>query len=334
MKKWWRCMLLLIGAFCGLMMVPVHAQEIEENTVAKQEGFLNLQRISTDSSISDGNPNYSLEGAEYGVYLEQTCETEVGRLITLEDGSSNTLTVTAGTYYVKEQSASEGYDPNDDVGVVVIVEELTTTITMASEPVSIPVENLLQRIDTETKAEVPQDNASFGGAQFRVQFFAENSMDEESIEKLSAKRTWILETDEKGALKLHPDYLLEGDAIWQNQEGQYVLPLGIVSIQEIQESKGYELNAELYLVILEKDMEVFCELKIPAQKAVNENENLETYNNGSETAAGNEPETEAKEEENNQARLPETGGIGRVLIVQIGSVACVLTEIIEKKEEE
>ncbi|MFR3347934.1 MAG: prealbumin-like fold domain-containing protein [Mediterraneibacter faecis] len=52
-----------------------------------------------------------MKDATYGVYSEKSLSgaSKVGTLITDANGDSNTLTLTAGTYYVKEVTAPKGY---------------------------------------------------------------------------------------------------------------------------------------------------------------------------------------------------------------------------------
>lgn len=317
----------------AITSIQVNAQEIEENMVAEQKGFLNLQKVSSNPLISNENANYLLEGAVYGVYQEPACETEIGILITQSDGSTNTLSVSAGTYYVKEQTTSKGYKLNSEVGIVVVSEELTTTITMTSEPCSVIVENMIQRIDAQTEDTKPQAGSSFADAQFRIQLFEETLKGEEAIGDFIAKKEWILKTDENGIAKLHPDYVIEGDEVWSDQDGQCVLPLGTIVVQEIQASKGYERNEDLYFVNLEENMELFCELRIPAQLTPIEHVITDNSEDAIEIVADDVLETETNTEAENKVKLPNTGNAGAGLIMLLGSSFCMMSEMIKKKEE-
>ena len=74
-------------------------------------GFpLGIRKTSADSNITGGNGCYSLRGAVYGLYSDPGCNSLLERLTT--DGSGNAMTTgqyEAGTYYIKEISASPGY---------------------------------------------------------------------------------------------------------------------------------------------------------------------------------------------------------------------------------
>ena len=76
-------------------------------------GMFSLRKVSANDSVTGGNAYYSLSGAVYGVYSDSGCTNLVTTLTT--DGSGNARAELAlGTYYVKEITASNGYqlDPN------------------------------------------------------------------------------------------------------------------------------------------------------------------------------------------------------------------------------
>ena len=64
-------------------------------------GYVNLNKVSANPEITNGNSYYSLAGAVYGVYTEWDCINQVGTLTTDEWGNTNTVELNAGTYYVK-----------------------------------------------------------------------------------------------------------------------------------------------------------------------------------------------------------------------------------------
>ena len=85
----------------------------------QDEGSLELKKVSNKPEISEGNNNYTLAGAEYGVYNSRSDansdRNRVGLLTTIADGTSNTLEeFKAGTFYIKELKAPKGFvlDPN------------------------------------------------------------------------------------------------------------------------------------------------------------------------------------------------------------------------------
>lgn len=77
-------------------------------------GYVDVMKSSANSAITNGNPNYTLKGAVYGVYRDRGCTQEVGRITTNSDGWGRLTGLSGGVYYIKEISASQGYelDPN------------------------------------------------------------------------------------------------------------------------------------------------------------------------------------------------------------------------------
>ena len=81
-------------------------------------GHINLTKTSKNTSITDGNDCYSLEGAVYGIYADKNCKEEVGRITTDAEGKATSEDIVVGTYYVKEITASKGYALDDTVYTV------------------------------------------------------------------------------------------------------------------------------------------------------------------------------------------------------------------------
>ena len=98
---------------------------------APEEGKVTLQKSSSDAAYVN---SYSLAGAVFGVYREQACTSEVGRLTTVTGGGSNTLTLPIGTYYVKELTAPNGYLLNTEVKSVPLTTGSTQTVSFTDAP--------------------------------------------------------------------------------------------------------------------------------------------------------------------------------------------------------
>lgn len=111
-------------------------------------GYLNLQKVSADTALNPENPNYSLKGAVYGIYeSKKDADADTNRVATLtteENGTSNTVELVRGIYYVKEVKASKGYqlcngkneDGADELGIheVEVKAKETNTFTCKEAP--------------------------------------------------------------------------------------------------------------------------------------------------------------------------------------------------------
>lgn len=77
---------------------------------------------------------YSLKGAKYGLYSDESCTNQIAVLQTDENGVSNTINVDSGTYYVKEISPSKGFKLDKTVHKAIVKKDSLTTIESIEEP--------------------------------------------------------------------------------------------------------------------------------------------------------------------------------------------------------
>lgn len=224
----------------------------------EEKGFAKVKKISANTVVTDGNNNYSLAGAVYGVYSDSDCSKRVGSLTTKESGETETLELDGGTYYVKEISAPKGYLLNSKVETITVRASETTTITVKDVPKTIIPELIIQKVDSETGKNQPQGKGSLAGAKFSVKFYAGNYSEGANPETQGVKMTrqWIFRTDEIGQVLFQKEYLVSGDELWTDSSGKAVLPLGTVTVQEVQASKGYRVNSQVFVqkVVDENDI--------------------------------------------------------------------------------
>lgn len=136
--------------------------------VYSPNGSVKLSKSSSNSTLTSGNGNYSLAGAEYTIYSNASC-TKVAtstKLTTKSDGSTNTVSLKAGTYYVKETKASKGYMRDNTVHKVTITAGKTATITSKEPPMSVTI-NLTKVSDNPDVTSV-NDLYSLKGAEYSI----------------------------------------------------------------------------------------------------------------------------------------------------------------------
>lgn len=92
----------------GYVIVGLNSQEINTQSgfgiykiAIASKGQLKLKKTSANTTITNGNSCYSLEGAQYGVYSDKECTKKVTTLTTNAKGETSMVEVDAGTYYVK-----------------------------------------------------------------------------------------------------------------------------------------------------------------------------------------------------------------------------------------
>ena len=130
------------------------------------DGKGQLVKKSANPDITTGNSNYSLEGAEYTVYSDRTCKTSVGVLKTTSNGTSQVLTLKAGTYYVRETKAPAGFELDSTVHEMVVKANQTTVLTVEDQ--YIPAYVTLKKLSTNTAISAGNSNYTLAGAVYGV----------------------------------------------------------------------------------------------------------------------------------------------------------------------
>lgn len=229
----------------------------------QSKGKLSIMKKSANPDITDNNPCYSLQGAEYGVYkTEADAKADKNKVNTLTIGKyddteknknwSNEIELEAGTYYVKETKAPKGYALNPNAVKVVIEAGKNTWIGEESNdfvdyPQSDPVGILLGKVDKETNKNKPQGSASLEGAEFTVKYYKGLYDEDPATQNQTPARTWVLKTNENGYCQLSDKYKVSGDEFYFNRNGDPTLPVGTVTVQETKAPKGYFINNEVFV---------------------------------------------------------------------------------------
>ena len=216
-----------------------------------QTGSVNLQKTSSVPDVTNGNDCYSLKGAEHGVYSDSSLSgaSKVGVLTTDENGESNTLTLNAGTYYVRETTAPKGYALDKTTYTVTIKPNETYKLKVSDKPTLDPVGVLLGKVDKETNQNKPEGSLSLEGALFTAKFYAGVQSDSDpAVEGKTANRTWIFRTNEDGFCYYEEKYLESGDELYLSPTKNPSLPIGTLTIQETKAPEGYLINPEVFTV--------------------------------------------------------------------------------------
>ena len=194
---------------------------------------INLNKTSVIPDMTNGNDCYSLSGAVYGVYSDAACNNLVTTMTT--DGSGNASTnLYLNTYYVKEITASKGYQLDTTVYTVNLSND--TNLGVKENPKNDPVGIRVTKIADGVSGNIP----SLAGTQFTVKYYA----GQYTADNLpgSATRTWVIETKQVGSSYvafLLDDYKVSGDAFYRDGASLVTLPLGTITIQETMPATGY-----------------------------------------------------------------------------------------------
>ncbi len=176
----------------------------------EEKGKLQLNKVSGNTDVTEGNVYYSLADAKYGIFSDASCTKEVGQLTTDETGMSDVLSLNAGTYYVKEITPPKGYQLNTKVNSVTVIASKTVTLTVTDLPQMLKPDILIQKQDAETKLTIPQGIKSFQGAHFSVKFYCGEYEEElhPEVNGVKPDRQWIFETDKEVVVRLDADPLI------------------------------------------------------------------------------------------------------------------------------
>lgn len=220
----------------------------------QSKGKLCIKKTSANPAITDNNPCYSLQGAEYGVYKTEADakanKNKVKTLTTEENGWSNTVELDEGTYYLKETKNPKGYALSSSVNKITVTSGKTTQYGTNNElkdyPQADPVGILLGKVDKETNKNKPQGSASLAGAEFTVKYYKGLYDSDPAKSGQIPARSWVLKTDKDGCACLDSDYKVSGDDFYMF-ENFATIPVGTITIQETKAPTGYFINNEVFV---------------------------------------------------------------------------------------
>lgn len=227
----------------------------------QSKGKLCIKKTSANPAITDNNPCYSLQGAEYGVYkTEADAKADKNKVNTLTIGKydssekykdwSNEIELDEGTYYVKETKNPKGYALNNSVVSVVVKANESSWIGSNGEfkdyPQADPVGISLSKVDKETNKNKPQGSASLAGAEFTVKYYKGLYDSDPAKSGQIPARSWVLKTDKDGFAYLDSDYKVSGDDFYMFGNIA-TIPVGTITIQETKAPTGYFINNEVFV---------------------------------------------------------------------------------------
>ncbi len=215
-------------------------------------GYIELTKRSANNGVTDDNGLYSLKGAEFGIYSDETCTELVESLTTNGSGYAMSGSLPLGTYYVKETVRPDGYSIDDgtvyktvitsdpDAGSTVVA--VNGSEGVSDSPLCDTLGIEIVKFDGETGESIPQGDADLSGAEFAVNFYA-GDVPESAVSETVPTRSWVIETQKTDGgtyeALLDESHLVSGDALYYDGTGSVVLPLGTYTIKEISAPTGY-----------------------------------------------------------------------------------------------
>ena len=196
---------------------------------ADANGFIEVEKHSSDTSVTDGNSSYSLEGAVFSIYSSQsdaeTKQNAVGTITTDGNGNGKSASLTPGTYYVRETTAPPGYELSDEIQTAVVPGGGTVKLN-AEDP---PITRRFTLKKSSANTGITGDNGCYSleGAQYGV-------YGSEADANADAHRIETLTTDASGNANSSKKYAL-GRTLY---------------IKELTASPGYLLDTQVYTVTI------------------------------------------------------------------------------------
>ncbi len=213
-------------------------------------GYVTLTKaVKKNKHLTDLCPeNYSLAGAEYGVFTGADGSGRVGTLTTTAAGTANTIKVqNAGRYYVKEVKAPKGFKLDPTYYPVDVASGQTATVNAADEPLLDPLQ---WKVVTKTIKEGSDKNLSVKGAEFTVKYY--NTL--KSIEGKDPTKTWTFLADDKGNVIWDDSYLKEGsEPLLKNENNRNSGLIGIYTIEETNAPRGLAKDDKTIYVKIEQN---------------------------------------------------------------------------------
>lgn len=204
-------------------------QDVASFTVS-YGGYLTLikETASNRELVNLCPENYSLAGATYRVSGSPNMDQNAGELIVNADGTSNTISLPAGTYYVKEISAPKGYNLDTNVYTVTVSSAETATLRVKDDPKFDPLSFRLQKKTADTL----DKELSLEGAEYTVKYYKEKT---EDTSGLTPFRTWVFRTDKNGYISLKDKWKIGGDELFKDADG---IPVGLYGTYTFEETKA------------------------------------------------------------------------------------------------
>ena len=230
--------------------------------VEDEKIILQLQKQSSNTSISNNNACYSLAGAVYGIYTDAACTKKVGEITTNANGfAAYNKSVYIGTYYAKEITAPKGFALSREVltfkktnGTDSATGLNVYKATALENPKNDPVNIVLRKESKNGKA--------LAGAEFTINYY--DTLDD--VTGKTPKAHWVVKTDADGYAGLDQAYLVEGSAFYHTGSGNPCIPIGTVMIQETKAPAGFVIDNELHI------------FKITDEGSATDTEFVETFN--------------------------------------------------------
>lgn len=212
---------------------------------AQGTGSIKIHKYSASPEITNGNSCYSLKGAEFGIFKTmadaQAGKNAVATITTDANGNGSVGNLAYGTYYVKETKASPGYRINNNVYREKVDSDIPVAFNVPEEAGNDPASVLVQKKDSD-------GTILLEGCVFAIRYY-DIQMDTDPAQAGKTEvRTWYIKTDKQGYANLNSSQYIQSnsDPLYYNKSNKPTIPLGTITVQEIQAPEGYVLDNTIH----------------------------------------------------------------------------------------
>ena len=220
--------------------------------VFPKTGYLRIHKTSSDPALTDGNSCYNFTNITYKIYSDSSCTTEVQTLYLDQDGYSQSVELTEGTYYIKETDAvNSGYALDTNVYTVTVTAGTTfdapQTWSTKDAPLNDPLGIVINKINSDGTTA-----ADLSGAEYTITYYPKQYT---SVAEIAADTdpevkptVWVIQTKKHSDGSYYaslrdecivPNSNSAGAVFGKNNTGTYVIPLGTITVEETKAPAGF-----------------------------------------------------------------------------------------------
>ena len=220
--------------------------------VFPKTGYLRIHKTSSDPALTDGNSCYNFTYITYKIYSDSSCTTEVQTLYLDQDGYSQSVELTEGTYYIKETDAvNSGYALDTNVYTVTVTAGTTfdapQTWSTKDAPLNDPLGIVINKINSDGTTA-----ADLSGAEYTITYYPKQYT---SVAEIAADTdpevkptVWVIQTKKHSDGSYYaslrdecivPNSNSAGAVFGKNHTGTYVIPLGTITVEETKAPEGF-----------------------------------------------------------------------------------------------
>lgn len=220
--------------------------------VFPKTGYLRIHKTSSDPALTDGNSCYNFTNITYKIYSDSSCTTEVQTLYLDQDGYSQSVELTEGTYYIKETDAvNSGYALDTNVYTVTVTAGTTfdapQTWSTKDAPLNDPLGIVINKINSDGTTA-----ADLSGAEYTITYYPKQYT---SVAEIAADTdpevkptVWVIQTKKHSDGSYYaslrdecivPNSNSAGAVFEKNHTGTYVIPLGTITVEETKAPEGF-----------------------------------------------------------------------------------------------